>query len=129
MRIIAAVILLLGLASLVLGIIFIFQADSAKQEIADQIQPLQLSEVDGKYDDVVAKQTAIKAAEEPNIQTGRAAPSAMYNYLSAQRASLSLARSNIGTADFVQTTGIVNIVIGAGLILTGIALFLNRTSD
>jgi hypothetical protein len=123
MRSIAVVILLLGLVGLVFGIIFIFQAGSAEQEIADLIQPLKISEVDGKYDEVVAKQSAIKAAEEPAIQAGQAVPSPMYNYLSTQRASLGLARANIGTAAFVRTMGIINIILGAGFVLTGIAVY------
>jgi hypothetical protein len=54
-------------------------------------------------------------------------PSAMYNYLSVQRTSLALARTNIGVANFVQTTGIINILLGLGLILAGLAL-LRRAS-
>ena len=113
----------LGLASLVLGVVFIFQANSAQKIIADEIQPLKIAEVDARYEAVKASQTALMAAEEPSIQAGTAAPSATYSYLTAQRASLGLAKANIGLAGFVRTSGIVGIVIGVGLILTGVGLF------
>jgi hypothetical protein len=122
MRVIAVIVVLLGLASLVLGVLFMTQASSAEQEVANSIAPLKLAELDAKYDAVKAKADAMKAAEEPQIQAGQAAPSAMYNYLSIQRTSLGLARANVGTASFVRTTGIINIILGLGLVLAGMAL-------
>jgi len=122
MRAIAIIVVILGLASLVIGILFITQAASAKQEVADLIAPLALDELDAKYDAVKAKADAAKAAEEPQIQAGQAAPSAMYNYLSVQRTSLGLARSNVGTADAVRVNGLVDIGVGLGLVLAGLGL-------
>lgn len=122
MRVIAVIVVLLGLASLVLGILFLTQASSAEQEVANLIAPLKLAELDAKYDAVKAKADAMKATEEPQIQAGQAMPSAMYNYLSIQRTSLGLARANVGTASFVRTTGIINIILGLGLVLAGVAL-------
>ena len=122
MRAIAIIVVILGLASLVIGILFITQAASAKQEVADLIAPLALDELDAKYDAVKAKADAAKAAEEPQIQAGQAAPRAMYNYLSVQRTSLGLARSNVGTADAVRVNGLVDIGVGLGLVLAGLGL-------
>jgi hypothetical protein len=122
MRILGVIVVILGLAALVFGILFIPQASSAEKEIVESITPLQLSEVETKYDAVAVKYSQIKAAEEPNIQKGTA-PSAMYNYLSAQRALLGLAKSNIGTAKFVRLNGIIDIITGLGLVLAGLALF------
>src|SRR4030042_806344 len=119
LRVFAMIVIILGLAGLVFGILFIPQASSAEQEIADSIAPLTFSEVDAKYDAVAAKYNAVKAAEEPGIQGGTAAPSATYNYLSAQRALLGLAKANIGVAKFVRLSGVVNIILGLGLILGG----------
>ena len=68
------------------------------------------------------------AAEEPNIQAGKAAPSAMYNYLSAQRALLGLAKANMGTVDAVRTNGIIDIVTGLGLVLAGVALMYKKAA-
>jgi hypothetical protein len=122
MRAIAIIVMVLGVASLALGILFIIQASSAENEIAAEIQPVKIAEVDGKYDAVKTKQMALAATEEPQIQAGKAAPSAMYNYLSGQRTSLGLARANIGTASFVRTSGIVELIIGVGLVLAGLGL-------
>jgi len=119
----AIVVAVLGVVCLVFGIIFIIQASSAEQEIASELQPLEISEVDAKYEEVKTNQTALVRNEEPNIQAGTAAPSPMYNYLTVQRTSLGLARANIGLAGFVRTNGIIDIIIGLGLILAGIGLF------
>jgi hypothetical protein len=122
MRILGVIVIILGLAAVVFGILFIPQASSAEKEISDSIAPLTLDQVDDKYDAVSMKYNQIKMAEEPSIQGGTAAPSATYNYLSAQRALLGLARANIGTTKVVRTSGIIDIVVGLGLILTGFAL-------
>ena len=119
----AIVIVVLGVACLVLGMLFITQASSAIQEIADELQPLPIAEVDAKYEAVETSQTALAMSEEPGIQAGTATPSAMYNYLSIQRTSLGLARANIGLTGFVRTNGIIDIVVGLGLILAGVGLY------
>ncbi len=119
----AIVIAVLGVVCLVFGIMFITQASSAEQEIANEIQPLTIAQVDAKYEAVKTNQMALAMTEEPNIQAGEAAPSAMYNYLTAQRTSLGLARTNIGLAGFVRTSGIIGIIVGVGLILAGLGLF------
>ena len=128
MRAMAIIVVILGIASLVVGILFITQAASAKQEVADLIAPLTLAELDDKYDAVKAKADAAKAQEEPQIQAGQAMPSAMYNYLSVQRTSLGLARSNVGTADAVRVNGLVDIGVGLALVLAGLVL-LRKTQD
>jgi len=119
----AIVIAVLGVAGLVLGIIFITQASSAEEEIANELQPLPIAEVDAKYEAVKTNQMALAMSEEPGIQAGTAAPSATYNYLTVQRTSLGLARANIGLTGFVRTNGIIDIVVGLGLILAGVGLF------
>jgi hypothetical protein len=123
MRVSAIIIALLGLVSLIFGIIFIIEAGSAEKEIADSIQPLKIAEVDAKYEAAKIKQMALKAAEEPEIQAGKAAPSAMYNYLTIQRTSLGLTRSQIGLASLTRISGIIDIIVGLGLILAGWGLF------
>ena len=125
----AIVVVVLGVVGLVFGIIFITQAGSSEKEIAESIQPITLTELDAKYEAVKTNQMAIRAAEEPNIQAGQAAPSAMYNYLTIQRTSLGLARTNIGLAEFVRTSGIINIIVGLGLILAGVGLFKKSRSE
>src|SRR4030042_5554007 len=119
----AIVVAVLGVVSLVFGIIFITQASSAEKEIASELQPLKIAEVDATYDKVKAMQIDQAMKEDPNIQAKTAAPSDMYNYLKVQRTSLALAKTNIGLAGFVRTSGIMGIIVGAGLILAGLGLF------
>lgn len=114
MRVMAVIVAIIGLATLVLGILFITQAASAEQEVADSIAPLPLDQLDSTYEAVTAQYNQMKAAGAP--------PSIEFNYLYGNKVGLGLARSNIGTASFVQTTGIINIIMGAGLILVGLAL-------
>ena len=123
MRVIAVIIMLLGVASLALGVLFITGAISAEDEVAESIQPLPLAQLDAKYEEVKAKQAQIKMAEEPKIQAGQAQPSAMYNYLTIQKTGLGLARANVGVAQSALTGGIVNAVLGVGLVLAGIGIF------
>lgn len=122
MRALAVIVIILGLAALVFGILFIPQSSSGRQEIADSVAPLSLDEVEAKYDTVAAKYNALKTAEEPNIQAGQAMPSAMYNYLAAQRALLGLAKANIGTVNFILLNGVIDIIVGLGLVLAGFTL-------
>jgi len=116
----ALIVIVVGVVSLVFGIIFIVQSGSGRQQVADDIAPLTLDQLDGKYDEVVTKYNAMRAAEEPKIQAGQAAPSTTYNYLTIQKTGLGLARTNVGLADFTRMTGIIDIVLGAGLLFTGI---------
>lgn len=123
MRILSLVTIILGIAAIAFGVIFVFQANAGSDEIAASIAPLALDEVEVKYDAVSAKYNDIKAAEEPAIQGGTAAPSAMYNYLSSQRGLLGLAKANIGTVNAVRTNGYIDIAIGLGLVLAGFVMF------
>ncbi|GAI04092.1 unnamed protein product [marine sediment metagenome] len=124
----AIVVAVIGVVSLVFGIIFIPQASSAEQKIADEIQPLAIADVDATYEAVKTKQAGLAMAEEPQIKAGTAAPSTTYNYLTIQRTSLGLARANIGLAGFVRSSGIIYIIVGLGLILAGVELFKKRRS-
>jgi hypothetical protein len=114
---------ILGVAVLVFGIIFIVRAGSGEQQISNEIQPLKIEEVNAKYDSVKAKQIEIAKSEEPQIQAGKAAPSAMYNYLSVQKATLGVVKANITLAGFVRLVGILSIIAGLGLALAGVGLF------
>jgi hypothetical protein len=110
-------VMVVGIVVLVFGVVFTIQSGSAKQQVADSIAPLPLKQVNASYDSVTEKQKNIMATEESSIQAGKAAPSSMYNYLTIQRTSLGLAKSNIGLANLILTIGIVNIVLGMGMIL------------
>jgi len=116
MRVISVIVVILGLASLVLGILFIVQAADAEQEVAESIAPLPLDQLDATYEAVTAQYNQAKAAGAGTT------PNPDFNALYGNKVGLGLARSNVGTANFVQTTGIINIILGAGLILAGLAL-------
>ncbi len=120
MRVMAVIVAILGLASLVMGILFITQAASAEQEVADSIAPLPLDQIDATYDGVTAQYNQAKAAGAP--------PSPEYNALYGNKVGLGLARANVGTAGFVRTTGMIDIILGLGLILAGLALLRKNTA-
>ena len=115
MRVMAIIVVILGLASLVFGILFTTQAASGKQEVADSLRdPVTLDNLDATYDTVTAQYNQMKDAGMP--------PSVEFNYLYANKVGLGLARANVGTADFVRTVGVVNIVLGLGLVLAGLGI-------
>jgi hypothetical protein len=122
MRVLAIIVILLGLVGVVFGILFLPMANSADQEIADAIAPLTFDQVNPKYDAVTAAFETQMAMEEPQIQAGEAAPSSYYNYLSAQRGLLAIAKANIGTAKLVRYLGILSVCMGAGLAVAGFML-------
>jgi hypothetical protein len=114
-----ALVVIIGVAVLAFGVIFIVQSGSGKQQVADDIAPLTLDKLDTQYDAVTARQQAMAQAEEPNIQAGTAQPSAMYTYLTNQKIGLGSARSNVGTANLTMMMGIIDVLIGLGLVLGG----------
>lgn len=128
-RFIGVVVALIGVVALVFGIIFIIQSNSGKQEVASELAPITLAQVDAKYDSVKAKQVQLMTAEEPKIQAGQAQPSAMYIYLTTQKTGLGLARANIGLTSFVMMSGIIDIILGIGLVLTGMLLMKKQSAS
>jgi len=127
MRVLGIIVIILGLASLVLGILFIPQAASGHKQVADSVAPLTVDQINPQYDKVSATFDKLMAAEEPKIQQG-ADPSPMYNYISAQRALLGLAKANVGTVSAVRTNGIIDIILGVGLVLTGVVIFRQKAA-
>jgi hypothetical protein len=114
-----AIVIIIGVAVLAFGVIFIVQSGSGKQQVADDIAPLTLDNLDAQYDAVAAQQVAMMQAEEPKIQSGTAQPSAMYNYLTVHKTGLGAARSNVGTSNLTMMMGIMDVLIGLGLVLGG----------
>jgi len=123
MRILSLVALVLGIAAIVFGVLFMVQANTGHNEIITSIVPLTEDQINPQYDAVSAKYNQVMAAEEPAIQGGTAAPSAMYNYLSAMRGQLGLAKANIGTVKAIRMIGYVNIAIGIGMAFVGFVLY------
>ena len=121
MRAIAVIIIILGLASLVFGILFTTQSVTARQEVADSVAPLPLEQLDAQYD-------TVKAQYDQMRQAG-AQPDAQYNYVAIQKTGLGLARANVGTANAILLYGLIDIIVDLGLALTGIYILRKCQSD
>lgn len=125
-RVLGVIIIILGLVGVVFGSMFFPEASSAQDEIATQVLPLTLDQIDGKYDLVTAAFNAQMAIEEPAIQGHTGMPSALYDYYGAQRALLGLAKANMGTVKLVRYLGIACLALGLGLAATGIVLVVKK---
>jgi hypothetical protein len=116
MRIISIIVILLGIAAIVFGILYIPQANSAKQKVADSLTaPVTLDNLDATYDQISGSFDQLKASGMPSSDP-------QYVMVLGQRTSLGLARSNVGTAKVVMTNGIIDILVGLGLVLAGFGL-------
>jgi hypothetical protein len=116
MRILALVTLVLGLAAMVLGVIFIMNANSGNDEIATSVAPLTLDQVEPTYDQIFAQVKQVPQTD----------PS--YLTLAGQRTSLGLAKANIANMKILRLNGIVDIAVGLGLVLAGIALYARKSA-
>ena len=110
-NILAVLVTLVGVACVVFGILFILEAGSSRDTIAAEIAPLQLSQVDAKYEEAKAALAAVAGTAQEQV-------------VALQKTSLGLAKANIGTVNFVQNAGIVNLIIGSGFVFAGIGLFI-----
>ena len=50
------IVALIGVAILAMGIVFVMQANTAKQTVADEVSPIALSDLNAQYDAVKAVQ-------------------------------------------------------------------------
>jgi uncharacterized membrane protein len=123
-QIMALVVALIGVAIMVMGILFMMQANTGKQQVADEITPVTLSNLNATYDKVKTGYDQYAALEGAKVQAGQAHPSVEYDYYSAQRALLGIAKSNIAMSGFVLMSGVVEIVLGFGLVLAGLVLYM-----
>jgi predicted PurR-regulated permease PerM len=123
MRAFAIVVIILGLAAIVFGILFIPQANSARQKVADSLTaPVTLDTLDATYDQISGKFDQLKASGMPPTD-------ANYVMVLGQRTSLGLAKSNVGTAKMVMFNGIVDIIVGLGLVLAGLGMLRRVQSE
>lgn len=111
----ALFIAIVGVVCIVFGIMFIIEAGNAEQRILDEITPLNLA-----IGDVNTAYGQASAALGQAMQSGD--PEAIQN-ATLQKTSLGLAKSNIGTINFVKNTAILEIILGAGLVLASAGLF------
>jgi uncharacterized membrane protein HdeD (DUF308 family) len=118
MRLLALLVVILGIATLVFGIIFIPQASSARQQVKDSLSTgVTLDNLDDTYNTVDQQLSQL-----PNTDP-------RYLMVFSQRTSLGLAKANVGTAKVLQTMGIIDILIGVGLVFGGCALMMRKTQN
>ncbi len=111
----AVVVAIIGVVCVVFGIMGIIEAGNAEQRVADEIEPMGLAicDVNATYGQAsAALGQAMASGDNELIQDAK-----------LMKTSLGLAKSNIGTIKFVRNTGILEIVLGAGLVLASIGFF------
>ncbi len=127
MKTLAIIVVIIGLASLVMGTIFVFNSFSARDDVATSIAPLPVNNLNSQYDQVNQMQQAQTQQEGAAIQKGD--PSAGYVWLTLQRTSLGLARSNMGLANLTQILGYLNIVIGIALVIVSLGMLRRSNAE
>jgi hypothetical protein len=103
---------IVGVVSIVFGIMGIIEAGNAEQKLVESIEPIQISEVNGLYGQASAAYKALRGTGTPEESAALLG-----------KTSLGLAKSNIGTIKFVKNTAILEIILGAGLVLASAGLF------
>jgi hypothetical protein len=111
MRILSLVTIILGIAAIAFGLIFVFQANAGNDEIAASIAPLPMDQVESKYDEVFAMAKNVPQTD----------PS--YLMITGQRTALGLAKANIGNVKAIMTNAYITMGLGLGLVLVGIVSF------
>jgi hypothetical protein len=123
MRILALLVVILGIATLVFGIIFIPQASDAKAKVVASLSSgVTLDNLNDKYDQASGAYAQLVAAGMPSSD-----PQSVM--VLGQRTSLGLAKSSVGLAKFINTMGMVNIIVGVGLALGGCALMMKKNQS
>jgi uncharacterized membrane protein YidH (DUF202 family) len=117
MRFLALLVIILGIATLIFGIIFFPQASSAKQKVADSLSSgVTLDTLNATYDKIDGQLKQLQTSGMPSTDP-------QYVMVFGQRTSLGLAKSNVGVAKVLQTMGIIDILIGVGLVFSGCAVW------
>jgi hypothetical protein len=122
MRLLGLLVLILGIAAIVFGIMFIPQASDAKQKVEESLKsPVTMDNLNATYGQISGAYDQLVAAGVPSSDP-------QYVMVLGQRTSLGLAKSSVGLAKFLNTAGIVNIIVGAGLVLAGCGLMMKKNS-
>jgi hypothetical protein len=91
-------------------------ASSGNDEIATSVAPLTLDQVEPTYDQLVAA-----VGQTPTTDP-------TYATVFGKKTALGLAKSNIANMKILNLNGIVDIIVGLGLLLAGITLYAKKTS-
>jgi hypothetical protein len=115
-NILSILVAIIGVAAIVFGVLFIMQASENKTTVVDELKASNLTPatLNAAYDQAKAGLAQALAAGTAGAESAQSA--------GWQKASLGLAKSNLNTIDFVQKSGILTIVIGAGFVLAGWAI-------
>jgi hypothetical protein len=115
-NIISILVAVIGVVCVVFGVLFIVQSNSSRATLVDELKVsnVTLDTLDSAYN---AAKDGLSKALAAGTAGAESAQSAGW-----QKAALSAAKSSRGTIDFVQMSGILTIVIGAGFVLAGAGL-------
>ena len=107
---------IVGIVSIVFGVMFIMQANSSKTTVVNELKDSQvtIATLNTTYDQVKAGLAQAQLAGAAGTESAQS--------LGWQKASLGVAKSNLGTIDFVQKSGILSIVAGVGFVLASYLL-------
>ena len=118
-NILSVLVAVVGVVCIVFGVLFIMQAQDGRTTLVDELanSNITLETLNAAYDQANAGLgQAMQSGNEEAIQSA-----------GWQKASLAVAKSNAGVVDFAQNSGILMIVIGAGLIFAGWGLIIIKT--
>ena len=109
--ILSVLVALIGVVCIVFGVMFIMQAGSSRNTVVDELKAsgLTTGTLNAAYDQ--AKAGLAQATAGQNVEGMQSA--------GWQKASLGVAKSSLTTIGFVEKSGILTIVIGAGFVLAG----------
>ena len=111
----AIAVAIIGVVCIVFGVMFIIEAGKGEQRVLDEIEPMGLAicDVNAAYGQAsTALGQAMQSGDSEVIQDAK-----------LMKTSLGVIKSNIGTIKFVRNSGILEIVLGAGLVIAGIGFF------
>ena len=110
----ALILTIVGIVCIVFGVMSIMEAGNAEEKVAEELAPagIALADVHAAYGQAsAALGLAMQSGDQEAIQNA-----------TLQKTSLGLAKANVGTIKFVRNTGILEIVLGAGLVLASAGL-------
>jgi hypothetical protein len=117
-NILSILVTVIGIVCIVFGVMFIMQAGSSRTDVVDELTAsnVTVDNLNAKYDEAKAGLAKALAAGAAGAESAQSA--------GWQKASLGVAKTSLGTTDFVEKSGILTIVIGLGFVLTGFRLMI-----
>jgi hypothetical protein len=115
-NILSILVAVLGVVCIVFGVLFVMEAGSNKTTVVDELTAsgVTVDNIDAKYDAAKAGLAQALAAGTAGTETSQS--------LGWQKVSLGLGKTNLAMVDFVQKSGILAVVLGAGFLLAGAGL-------